>query len=144
MRQWNYQCCTEFGYWQTAPSANVSTQKSTRSKYLTVDWFNNFFCSSKLYGKYVGPPDTNRINYRHGAKHIGTDRIIFTNGDKDPWSQLSVTDIKQSRKNRPVLIIKDGSHVTDLGTPNPKDSQSLQDAHKVMIDTIDRWVNRRY
>ncbi|KAJ9059522.1 hypothetical protein DSO57_1001593 [Entomophthora muscae] len=136
VRQWNYQCCTEFGFWQSAPKNGLSM----RSRFLTKEWFNSFFWSTPHFSMTVGPPNTRETNYRHAGKYIGTQRIIFTNGANDPWAHLSITSPKQSSTYRPVILIPNASHVTDLFYPDPKDPPELRAAHKTILDTFRQWI----
>ncbi|KXN74413.1 peptidase S28 [Conidiobolus coronatus NRRL 28638] len=139
MRQWTYQTCTEYGYWQTAPAQGIST----RSKHLTVDWANEFYCSKELYGKKVGPPNNKYINRRFKALKNKTPRTIWVNGDADPWMALSVTDVSKSTPNRPIYIIKKGSHANDLGPDRPTDSASLTETRKAIRADITRWLSKK-
>ncbi|KAI0218883.1 hypothetical protein L0F63_003445, partial [Massospora cicadina] len=136
VRQWTYQCCTEFGFWQSAPK----TQMALRSRYLTKEWFNAFFCSSNLYSKPIGPPNTQTLNFRHAGKFINTNRIIFTNGANDPWAQLSITDPTMDAPDNPVILINNASHAADLYYPSNSDPQPIQEAHNIILDTFRRWI----
>ncbi|KAJ9089159.1 hypothetical protein DSO57_1015669 [Entomophthora muscae] len=125
-RQWTYQSCQEFGYWQTASAYPV------RSKHLTVDWFSNFYCKPPFFTPAIGPPNTYAINSEHRGKQIDTTNILFTNGQFDPWSALSNT-------NRNAIVIANASHVSDLGPADPSDSppcpcQANHQAHLPLLD----------
>jgi serine protease 16 len=54
---------------------------------------------------------------------------------------LSVTDVKKSTPNRPIYIIKKGSHATDLGPDRPTDSASLTETRKAIRADISRWLS---
>lgn len=136
IRQWNYQCCTEFGFWQSAPKTGLSM----RSRFLTKEWFNAFFCSDAHFASPIGPPNTQELNYRHAGKFIGTERIIFTNGDRDPWAQLSLNNPRLSKRDRPVILIPNASHATDLFYPDPRDPPGLQAAHQLILATFRQWI----
>ncbi|KXN68791.1 peptidase S28 [Conidiobolus coronatus NRRL 28638] len=136
MKQWIYQCCQEYGYWQTAPKYGIST----RSKRLTVDWFNEYFCSEEFFGKKIGPPNTKFINTRFKALSNNTPRTIWVNGDIDPWSVLSVKNPQDSTLDRPIYLIKNGSHCNDLGSEKSTDSPSLIETKKNIRADISRWL----
>ncbi|KXN71214.1 peptidase S28 [Conidiobolus coronatus NRRL 28638] len=136
VRQWTYQCCTEYGYWQTAPPDH-----STRSKLLTADWFNDFYCSSDIFGKKIGPPNTRFINSRFRALENRVKRTIWVNGETDPWVALSVHNISESTPDRPIYIVKQGSHAQDLGSTRATDSESLTETRKSIRADISRWLS---
>ncbi|KXN71850.1 peptidase S28 [Conidiobolus coronatus NRRL 28638] len=110
-RQWIYQSCNEFGYWQSAPTQSLSI----RSKYLTVEWFEEYMCGPSFFGSKVGPPK--HFSFSSRLFDQLPERIIWTNGDLDPWSKLSVSTANSISNLTPVYLIKGGSHVTDLGMP---------------------------
>jgi serine protease 16 len=133
-RQWIYQSCNEFGYWQTAPTQSLSI----RSKYLTVDWFEGYMCSPSFFGSKVGPPK----HFSFSSKLFDQlpERIIWTNGDLDPWSKLSVGTANSVSSLTPVYLIKGGSHVTDLGMPLLNDSFSLKTTRLDILKQLLYWA----
>jgi serine protease 16 len=136
-RQWIYQCCTEFGYLQTAPRYGISL----RSQKLTLDWNYDTYCSADIFGKKIGPAETNFINGRFKALDNLTPRTIWVNGDSDPWHALSITNTQDSTLDRPIYLIKRGPHSTDLNPEAPTDSASLIDIRKKIRADIYRWLN---
>ena len=76
---------------------------------------------------------------------IGTN-IIWTNGDVDPWMELSITpdsvtnDSRVDRQHWKLLLIQNGSHCSDLSTPADSDSSYLVDARNEMREEINYWV----
>ncbi|KXN68794.1 peptidase S28 [Conidiobolus coronatus NRRL 28638] len=137
-RQWIYQCCTEFGYWQTAPKYGTSL----RSQRLTVNWNYDTYCSDDIFGKKIGPAKTNFINSRFKALNSFTARTIWVNGDLDPWHALSVTNTQNSTLDRPIYLIEGGSHASDLNPDEPTDSVSLTDTRKKIRADISRWLKQ--
>jgi serine protease 16 len=136
-RQWTYQSCNEFGYWQTA--VHGKGKKSLRSKLLTKEWFQEFYCGPEIFGEKIGPSITGEINDRL-AKNGTVPNIIWVNGERDPWKSLSITEKMPDDLGQPVFIIKDGSHVTDLGPDYPKDSKSLKEVRQKVIEVIGGWL----
>ncbi|KAI0243660.1 hypothetical protein L0F63_002855 [Massospora cicadina] len=117
-RQWVYQLCTEFGYWLTASAYPI------RSKFLTVDWYNNFYCRPPFFTPAIGPPNPLKINQEHQGKQINTTRILFTNGQLDPWSALSPTCPLDSHL-KGCIVIPNATHVNDLFPQSEFDSVHL-------------------
>ena len=52
--------------------------------------------------------------------------IIFSNGDKDPWSYGGI--MTPLNDKLPVILIENASHHMDLRSPNKADPQSVIDA----------------
>ena len=113
-RQWMYQSCTEFGYYQTA---NRNPAESARSARIDLPYHND--ACNRLFGlkTQVDADRTNRDFYA-GLFNGGTSRIYFTNGNNDPWSNLSLIDagaVQASNPGLTVFLIGGASHCDDLG-----------------------------
>ncbi|KXN68793.1 peptidase S28 [Conidiobolus coronatus NRRL 28638] len=139
IRQWIYQCCKEYGYWQTAPKYGIST----RSKWITAEWAREKYCNADIYGEKIGPPNTNFINTRFKALNNTTPQTIWVNGDSDPWKDLSISNPNDSTLYRPIYLINKGSHGSDLGNDKPSDSPELTETRKKIREDISRILNQR-
>ncbi|XP_069752825.1 thymus-specific serine protease isoform X2 [Narcine bancroftii] len=86
-RQWAYQSCTEFGYYQSTQSL--------------LQPFSGFPLSYKLqqcidlfgpaFNHTVVAEAVQHTNENYGGLNIKGSRIVFPNGSKDPWHILSIT-----------------------------------------------------
>lgn len=76
-RQWTYQYCNEFGFYQTPNDENPM-----RSEIL-VEAFWPDYCE-RIFGKAMDA-DTDGTNSHYGALNIQGDNIFFLNGSEDPW-----------------------------------------------------------
>jgi len=140
-RQWYWQTCTEFGYWQSAPQA---PQRRVRSKYVTAEYYENG-CTDAFGKDNIPPrPQVERINTVYQADHINTTRIVFVNGELDPWRRLSVSAPdaapRQSSPDVPVYIVKGGSHCEDLGRKMPGENPSKTEVNANIDADIKRWL----
>lgn len=136
-RQWNYQVCNQFGYFQTAP---ILPYKSTRSAFLTRKWFYDFYCKG-IFGVRSRLPNATLINIKYGGQRAEFDRVIFVNGDLDPWYVLSNSDTVRSTPQVPILLIEKGSHCNDLTEPSPKDSKSLNSTRDSVSRIVGGWFS---
>ena len=135
-RQWMWQCCTEFGYWQTAPTFN-----SLRSTMIDEQWHLDRICTG-LYGL----PSSHRVpmnetNAVYGALSVvnATDRIIFTNGNRDPWKRLSIQEDETNRRCQAYWI--DGvGHCADLKSAGSDDPLSLTQVRDRVMQEIASWL----
>lgn len=135
---WPYQKCTEllfplgsngvddiFNYnpWDLK-SWNESCQEAYGSK-TRLAWEN------VNYGLYT--------NIKAQLRYASN--IIFSNGDKDPWSYGGImTDLNEKLF---VIIIENASHHMDLRSPNKDDPQSVIDARGQEISIIKYWIEEK-
>jgi hypothetical protein len=117
-RQWYYQSCAEFGFFQTAPAVN-----SLRSTRINLD-----FHLQQCLDAYGLPmvPNTAYTNAYYGGNQPAGTRVVFPNGSLDPWHVLSVLSSKSS--SLVPILINGTSHCTDLHASSPTDSPALQAA----------------
>lgn len=131
-RQWYYQSCTEFGYFQTAPAVN--SLRSTR-----IDLAFHLQQCHDAFG-YPFEPDVPRTNSIYGGNNTHGSRIFFSNGSLDPWRVLSVTEQLPCCDEQPALVIQGTSHCADLSPAHDSDPQSLTQAREVIDQYINKWL----
>ena len=139
MRQWYYQSCKEYGYWQ---NANHDPKKSTRSSLVNAEYFRKV--CKRLFG-ITAKADTNYINHTFYQPLMSptSSHIFFTNGSTDPWSLLSMSlnNGNATNKNNDYLVIEGAAHCDDLRAPHPgKDSVELQQARLKLSELIATWL----
>ncbi|KAJ9085080.1 hypothetical protein DSO57_1017258 [Entomophthora muscae] len=103
-RQWYYQCCTEFGFWQTAPEPPTPT---IRSILIDVNFYSKYFCQ-RIFGK--------DLPKRNHPKILSLENILMTNGELDPWATISTSNI----------TIVGASHSIDLDLLDPLDPPAVK------------------
>jgi hypothetical protein len=72
-RAWMFQCCTEYGWWQT-----VSDVHPVRSKQINLDFYKQF-CQQSFGDKLW--PDTDRKNTEYGALDLKAFNLLMSNGE---------------------------------------------------------------
>lgn len=139
MRQWYYQSCTEYGYWQ---NANPDPSQSTRSSLINLDYHRQV--CQRLFG-IDKPANTTAFNntYYYPLMDELVSNIYFTNGAHDPWSLLSLGEKNGNAINTKLTyyLIEGAAHCDDLHKPTASDSKSLQDARNTMSSLIGTWLN---
>ncbi|CAH2102188.1 unnamed protein product [Euphydryas editha] len=132
---WIYQTCTEFGYFQTT---------SSKSQPFTNNIGLNFYIEmcSVLFGtdfdeKRVdsGIRDTNVF---YGGRTPNVTKVVFTNGDLDPWSTLGV--LEDLSYNAPAVVIPRSSHCRDLFSNRENDIEELKEARIHIKYLIKNWI----
>jgi hypothetical protein len=110
-RQWVYQSCNEFGYFQTTvPSADADAADLPPSQTanpfsgfasLTVENAGEAVCDAAFQlaerglTPYTGPKKNDQgplSNTEYGARHVEGLNITMPNGNMDPWHALSVVN----------------------------------------------------
>ena len=135
VRQWTYQTCTEFGYYQTTDSAKqpfgdlitLASQIKTCSEVygLSPDQVNSaVFATNKHYG--------GRDNIPRNATNI-----VFPNGSIDPWHALGVLE---STGSLVAVFINGTAHCANMYPPSPKDLPGLVKARAIITATIQDWL----
>lgn len=155
-RQWVWLLCNEpFEFWQTAAPAGTPSlisrlvdydyqQNQCALYFPEVDGFT--FGSNSGVGKT--PEDVN--NYTDGWSVTNTTRLIWANGEFDPWKDVTVSSDYRpggplvSTPEAPVNVIPGGIHCSDLIYANAVASESLMVIVQDEIATIKGWVDEFY
>lgn len=87
-RQWVYMTCTEFGFYQSSDSDNQPFGHDFPIG------FNTQICAD-VFGPELNPKliysAIDATNVEYGGRHFTQDRVVFVNGDIDPWHYLGIT-----------------------------------------------------
>ncbi|KAM9326334.1 thymus-specific serine protease [Gastrophryne carolinensis] len=132
-RQWYYQTCTEFGYYQTCehPSCPFSPRINLQAQLgLCTEVFQIPPVSVQQSVEFT--------NEYYGADHPKSSRIIFVNGDVDPWHALSV--LKNQSRSEIAIFINGTAHCANMGPSRSTDPPSLQKAREEIALKIAEWL----
>jgi len=139
-RQWVYQTCTEFGYFQTSDGSNqpwtsypgfplsFAVQQCSD---IYGEQFNQMFIQNAIQDTIT--------NY--GGTKVGGSRIIFPNGAIDPWHTLGFLP---SQPDLPTVVIPDTAHCADLYPARASDPADLTAARSLINATLWNWLFRPY
>jgi pimeloyl-ACP methyl ester carboxylesterase len=134
MRQWMWQSCTEFGFFQVtgtalAPADAVSPAlfyKLCEDAYGIVDGKNFVNAAANETRKFYGGYDFESSN------------VYFTNGDIDPWSALSqLPETAPADAEYKTLVTAGTSHCAILGTST---ASTLSTDRRTVINEVAKWV----
>jgi pimeloyl-ACP methyl ester carboxylesterase len=141
MRQWYYQSCMEYGYWQTA---SADPAKSTRSTRIDLGYYADV---CKRLFNITTPANTDHINteFYRPLRTKAASKIFMTNGSTDPWSRLSMTAVNGNVENTQLnyYTIEGAAHCDDLHVSRQGDSESLKSARLQMSALITDWLSAR-
>jgi hypothetical protein len=131
-RQWFWQTCTQFGWFQT-PS-----EYKMRSARLDIEFWE-WYCNVAFdYPGGLKLPDMNVTIAKFPWR--GT-KILFTNGDEDPWKWASV--MEQESEDRPnVMLTCEGcGHCKDFSNPADTDPDSVKEAKEKIRTVIAEFLS---
>ncbi|KAJ3329370.1 Thymus-specific serine protease [Blyttiomyces sp. JEL0837] len=137
-RLWTHQFCYEFGYFQDAtPDSIYMQERSMYSKYVDVDYnlrdCRAIFEDSNLY------PDVNGTNAYYGGLNLTIPRILWVNGDVDPWHWLSNFN-EPPGEEQTTILIKGGHHCSDLWGRTSSDSDYTTKVYDDIFKVYDKWL----
>jgi len=131
MRQWMWQSCNEFGYFQVAPAEN-----SLRSTQITIEW--HLQVCQHLFNSPMNPK-VDWTNSYYGGQKLVTSNTVFTNGDQDPWSTLSV--MKDLGNSVPSIIMQGEAHCPNWRQASPRDAPTVTQGRKLTSSYFGAFIH---
>jgi pimeloyl-ACP methyl ester carboxylesterase len=131
MRQWTYQYCTEFGFFQT-PYSYIQM----RSELLTLDYWTEL-CQS-IFGNHI-QTRANESNVQYGGANIMSTNTYFINGGEDPWQWAGVIEAQPDLNNNADLLqCENCGHCVELYNEKDSDSEELKQTR----ENIKQWLSK--
>lgn len=134
-RQWMYQTCTEFGFFQT----------STAQPNLFSDTFPvNFFVQQCIdifgprYNIDLLKLAVAQTNIYYGGLNLQVSNVVFVHGSVDPWHVLGITN--SSNPQAPAIYINGTAHCADMYPPSENDMPQLKEARLQIKGLIEQWL----
>ncbi|KAK0415706.1 hypothetical protein QR680_012075 [Steinernema hermaphroditum] len=141
-RMWIWQTCTEFGYYQSSDSKTAGPffGDNTKSS-MPIDWIVRecaqiFGDDYKSQAVYDAIKKTN--NFYGGANKFNATRVIFPNGNHDPWHALG--ELTSPNAQSPAIIIAGTAHCADMYPLADDDLPSLKAARKSISAHMAQWI----
>ncbi|XP_029373345.1 thymus-specific serine protease [Echeneis naucrates] len=133
-RQWVYQTCTEFGFYQSTDSPNQPFTGFPLEYHVKqcADFYN---ISAEQLAEAVA-----QTNEYYGAYDIRSSRIVFPNGSIDPWHALGITqDIAPAL---PAVFIKGTAHCANMYPARSEDLPQLALAREHIFSLLHQWLKQ--
>jgi len=134
-RQWIYQTCTQFGYFQTCEPDKMDCMFSRHLSLDTyLDWCDRVFDLQKddVFQRIQF------MNEYYGGDQPGGSRILFVNGEVDPWHALSV--LEDLPDDKTTVFIKGASHCEDMGENSPNDTEYMKEGKSKIEAKVAKWI----
>eukprot|EP00514_Thraustochytrium_sp_LLF1b_P011935 CAMPEP_0184550266 /NCGR_PEP_ID=MMETSP0199_2-20130426/18619_1 /TAXON_ID=1112570 /ORGANISM="Thraustochytrium sp., Strain LLF1b" /LENGTH=500 /DNA_ID=CAMNT_0026945099 /DNA_START=160 /DNA_END=1658 /DNA_ORIENTATION=+ len=137
---WLWQTCTEFGFYQTC---NIGTGCMFTQGLVTLE---TQFQNCKKFGitdMKALERNIDRTNTRFGGHLMNLDRVLWVNGDCDPWSALSVLHLSASQKahGQRAIVVSGASHHAWTHASAPTDQQTVVEARKQIRAIVKGWLS---
>lgn len=137
-RQWMYEYCTEFGFFQT-PNHTFPL----RSEEMNLEWWLDY--CRRVFGDDFAAPADHAVNHYYGGLDIKGDNIFFLNGSEDPWQYAAMTSIKhphtfQSTMKSILIECDSCGHCVDTHSPTEGQPEALTRAQHEVANTVAMWL----
>nr|CAD7456840.1 unnamed protein product [Timema tahoe] len=134
-RQWTYQTCTEFGFYQTSSLAPHLFGDDFPLDYFTrqcEDIFGPRFNDTLL------EQGMQRTNMFYGAYDLEVTNVVFVHGTIDPWHALGIT--KSISDSAPAIFIEGTAHCANMYPSSPDDPPGLVAARLQIFELVKQWL----
>jgi hypothetical protein len=134
-RQWFYQTCSEFGYFQTTDSPNQPF-----GSLISIDLYTIVCQRVFNISQSQTISDINSTNKVYGGRDINSNvtNIIFPNGSIDPWHALSIIEDKSS--SIIAVFINGTAHCANMYPSSPHDIPELVKARQDISRILGSWL----
>lgn len=135
-KPWIYQTCTEFAFFQTLDSNNEPFTHNFPLEYY-VEICKALFGSD--FDEKRADEGVKATNALYGGRDPNVTKVVFVNGDLDPWHTLSV--LKNLSDEAPAFLIPKSSHCAVMFSSNPHvDSIEMSKARQKIKSLIKSWI----
>ncbi|XP_012541201.1 putative serine protease K12H4.7 [Monomorium pharaonis] len=134
-RQWMYQTCTEFGFFQTSTG-----QSNVYGNNFPVEFFAQQCVDifGPRYNMNLLNSAVARTNILYGALNLQVTNVVFVHGSIDPWHILGI--IQSSNPQAPAIYIKGTAHCADMYPSSEHDMPQLKEARIQIKGLIKQWL----
>ena len=137
-RQWYWQSCLQFGFFQVAPDPTKPGQpepiRSTR-----IDLAYHLGLCKAVFGQDMTPA-TAATNRRYGGVNPVASRVYYTSGSLDPWKALSRTENATCCSSLVSRTINGTAHCADLYPENDADPSDLTATRRAIRAQVAAWI----
>ena len=137
-RQWIWQICTEFGWYQTTNQTSGVYGHSVPlefSEQTCRDVFGESDFSHENMEKYIAAS-----NIEYGGYEPSVNNVVFVHGSIDPWHAMGV--MEDLHEGAPSIYITGTSHCADMYEDDPSDPEELTAARVRVGELVKGWVEK--
>ncbi|CAN9511156.1 unnamed protein product [Ophioblennius macclurei] len=133
-RQWIYQTCSEFGFYQSTDSPNQPFI-GFPLQYQVKQCAGFYNISAEQVAEAVV-----QTNEYYGGYDIRSSRIVFPNGSIDPWHALGIT--QDIGPDLPAVFIKGTAHCANMYPARSEDLPQLSLARDHVFILLQQWLKQ--
>ncbi|KAJ6639188.1 putative serine protease K12H4.7 [Pseudolycoriella hygida] len=134
-RQWFYQTCAEYGWYQTSGS-RFQPFGSSFPVELYIRWCNYVY--SAIFNQHTMQVNVERKNVKYGGMNPAVKNVYFTHGSIDPWRTMGIqTDLNDQS---PADVVPGASHCADLSSNSPNDSPRMREVRDRIFNLVRQWI----
>lgn len=138
-RSWLYQTCTEFGYFQIAPTSGTLFDSLI---HIDVHFYVSF-CRELFSNNFTVDflrDAVERVNLMFAGLNPVVNNTINIHGELDPWRALGVYN-RDLGDNSPTYNIARASHHFDIMPWLPTDTITMTNAQQRLRRTVSSWLS---
>ena len=135
MRQWIYQTCTEFGWYQSSDADDQPFGHHMPLSYSIqqcMDVYGAGFDEAFIDAAVAA------TNTDYGGRSLSAKRVVLVNGSIDPWHAMGVTE--SAEPDRPAIFINGTAHCANMYPARPEDLPELTAARQEIGRLIGQWL----
>ncbi|XP_013105186.2 putative serine protease K12H4.7 [Stomoxys calcitrans] len=130
-RQWFYQTCNEYGWYQSSGSKNQPFGSKFPAKLYTQLCYDEF--GEKFTEEFI-ENQIKATNQFFGALEPKVENVYMTHGQLDPWRAMGV------QEEGKATIIPLVAHCRDFGSINDKDTPELRASKEKLAELVREWL----
>merc|ERR1711872_825561 len=134
-RQWIWQTCTEFGWYQT-----TNQPSGVYGSTLTLDFFEQW-CQDAFGADFTHERMQSLIeasNEEYGGLNPDVSNVVYVHGTIDPWHAMGILD--DISDSATAILITGTSHCNDMYDDRPgQDLPELVEARKQVGQLVAQW-----
>merc|ERR1712168_864567 len=134
-RQWTWQKCTEFGWYQT-----TNQESGVYGHTLPLDFFEQW-CQDAFGDQFTHEMMEKSVaasNIEYGGYEPSVNNVVFVHGSIDPWHAMGV--LEDLHEGAPSIYITGTSHCADMYGDSSSDPEELTAARIRIGELVKGWV----
>merc|ERR1719320_844947 len=134
-RQWIWQTCTEFGWYQT-----TNQESGVYGHTLPLEFFEQW-CQDAFGAQFTHEMMEKSVaasNIEYGGYEPSVNNVVFVHGSIDPWHAMGV--LEDLHEGAPSIYITGTSHCADMYADDPSDPEELTAARVRVGELVNGWV----
>merc|ERR1719320_2349477 len=134
-RQWIWQTCTEFGWYQT-----TNQESGVYGHTLPLEFFEQW-CQDAFGAQFTHEMMEKSVassNIEYGGYEPSVNNVVFVHGSIDPWHAMGV--LEDLHEGAPSIYITGTSHCADMYEDDPSDPEELTAARVRIGELVHGWV----